>query len=215
MATLWGGNRPANVNKDAKYTVKLDGTIQLTYRLSDEDKALLTATEHPELAERVNDVKDEHGFTRGGPFYIDEYRNVLVPAGDDGTYYNAGKYDQDLQFTFEGSTIGPVPPDGLEPGEVWKGPHVGIPYVLAAGANDIYYEFESRPQVITRRKLSKTAGKQSAAALARRLAGVKGDRGGRVYINERRHFLAPVEVDHEWQYLYLGALGEDPWFAEP
>ena len=44
---------------------------------------------HPDLADMVNDVKRTHGTGSTGPFYINEYKQVLVPVGDDVQYYFA------------------------------------------------------------------------------------------------------------------------------
>ncbi|WP_075164973.1 hypothetical protein [Chthonomonas calidirosea] len=59
--------------------------------------------------------------------------------------YLAGEYDRPLEFEFEGKKLtgDAVDLEGrrLEPGDEWEGPHPGIPYRLAAGGRDIYYEW--------------------------------------------------------------------------
>ncbi len=45
------------------------------------------------------------------PFYINEYKHVIVPVGDEAQYYFAGTYDQPLHFEFEGKTISGEPVD--------------------------------------------------------------------------------------------------------
>jgi hypothetical protein len=87
---------------------------------------------------------------------------------------------------------------------------VGIPYVLCAGARDIKYELK-RGARISIELLSNHTSESEAAELAQRLASVKGEQGGRIYINEQREFFAPVGPD----YLYLGSLGTHAWFREP
>lgn len=89
------GNTPGNVNKDAKYSVKRDRAtwvIELLYRLSHSERALLATHEQPDLVRMVNAVKEEIVGQPGGTFYINEFRQVLVPAGD--AYYNAGRYGE-------------------------------------------------------------------------------------------------------------------------
>ena len=138
----------------------------------------MTTKAHPELADMVNDVKRTHGTGPNGPFYINEYKQVIVPVGDEAQYYFAGTYDAPLQFEFEGKTISgePLDLDGkpLRPGDTWTGPHAGIPYVLAAAGNDVYYRTFPRPNVEKRVKLSAEKGRSAAEQIARLLSAFKG-----------------------------------------
>ena len=77
-------------------------------------------------------------------FCVDaKHKQVIVPVGDAAQYYLAGTYDEPLRFEFEGKTISgePVNLNGkpLQPGDTWTGPHAGIPYVLTAAGDDVYY----------------------------------------------------------------------------
>ncbi|WP_229399575.1 hypothetical protein [Micromonospora okii] len=211
------GPTPSNTNRDAKYSVvhgKSGGReVRLIYRVSSSEKYLLTNDRHEKLVKMVDDVKNEVNGVPGGAFYINEYSHVLVPHPDGGCVY-AGSYGDLLWFEFDGQRIGPVPPPGLAPGDHWVGPHVGILYVLCAGATDIRYEVASGQRILQHR-LSDVVGQENARRLARRLAAVKGYQGGRVYMNEDRHFFAPVNGPQGLAYLYLGPLGNDPWFPVP
>jgi len=90
------------VAKDAKYSVRHpDGRICLMYSTADGERWHMTTKAHPELADMVNDVKRTYGRGPNGPFYINEYKQVIVPVGDDAQYYLAGTYDQPLRFKFE------------------------------------------------------------------------------------------------------------------
>lgn len=210
---LYPGLAPSNVNRDAKYSIvhsRQGGMeVRLVYRVSTREKALLTNDRHEKLVAMVNKVKEVVNGLPGGPFYINEYGHVLVPHPHDGCVY-AGSYEELLKFDFDGHEIGPIPPPHLAPGDQWLGPHVGVSYVLTAGASDFRYQVISGQRVHEYR-LSDMVGQTSARLLARRLAAVKGYQGGRVYINEARHFFAPVGSS----YLYLGPLGDDPWFPAP
>src|SRR2546423_1862465 len=62
--------------------------------------------------------------------------------------------------------------------------------------------------------LSDHVGQAAASSRSRRLMGSKGYGGGGIYINEERHFFAPV-ADRDYEYVYLGTLLDDPWFNEP
>jgi hypothetical protein len=210
------GNAPKAVSKDAKYAVvheKGEMVVRLIYRLNEKERALLTTASHPELVAMVNSVKEEKNGQPGGPFYINEYQMVIVPTAQDGYFY-AGSYTPPLEFEFEGMTISPAAPADLKVGDEWRGPHVGIPYVLTADGRDIRYEAEVRPRVIRRERLRDVVGASRAAQLAKRLGQHKPG-GGRLYINEAREFFSPVESDGRWIYIYLGPLGADGWFPPP
>lgn len=209
------GNAPKSVRKAAKYRVKHDAgewAVQLQYVLDKREYALLTTRDHPGLVEMVNRAKESVNDGPGGAFYINEYGRVIVPSTD-GDYYEAGTYDEILEFDFDGEVVSSRPTDGLEPGDEWPGPHAGIPYVLTAERSDIRYEIEFGD---TRRKclLSDDVGPDAARRLAQRLLEHKKD-SGRIYINECREFFAPISGADEVSYIYLGPLGDDAWFQNP
>ena len=134
------GNCPRNVSRDAKYAIRSAGdglAVALTYVSSNGERWFATTEEHPDLVNMVNRVKTEMGEAPNGPFYINEHGQVIVPAGPSPTYYLAGVYDMPLRFDFEDNILSGegVDLDGrpLEPGDLWTGPHPGIPYRLKAG----------------------------------------------------------------------------------
>lgn len=217
MALLYPGHVPATVAKDAKYSVvhgKGDRMqVRLVFRLSHTERELLTTDQHDALVKLVNEVKEEHVGVSGGAFYINEHGDVLVPA--DGEYYFAGTYTDLLEFEFDDEVVSPVAPPGLEPGDPWPGPHVGIPYVLTAGATDIRCEVKLSPTRIFRDHLSSHVGRPAAGRLAKRLSRVKGNSGGKIYINEAREFFAPIPDGYQVDHVYLGPLGDDGWFPAP
>lgn len=216
---LFPGNCPHNVARDAKYGVDIDGRVGLTYRSADDERWHLTTKAHPELAEMVNDVKRTQGRGSGGPFYVNEYKQVIVPVGDEVQYYFAGTYDEPLEFEFDGKTISGKALDlngkPLRPGDTWEGPHAGIPYVLTAAGDDIYYRTFPRPDVERRVKLSVQRGRSAAGQIARLLSAFKGAGGGRFYVNEFCSVFSPINRADGLQYLYIGQIDLDSWFADP
>ena len=205
------GLNPSNVNKDAKYSVVHGDEgmqVQLRFELNHKEKAILTTDRHDALVEMVNSAKSAGGAAPGGAFYINEFFDVLVPTTTGCVY--VGSYEKVLEFDLDGATVSPQRPSGVEPGDVWPGPHVGIGYVLAAGGCDIYY----KTKIERREDLSDHVGSKAAAALAARLARVRGTEGGRIYINECGEFFAPPRAGAT-DHIYLGALDEDPWFPAP
>ncbi|MEV0939743.1 hypothetical protein AB0I90_05105 [Micromonospora wenchangensis] len=218
MLTFYPGLSPSNVNKDAKYSVVSSRgggmEVRLVYRISARERDLLTNDRHENLVAMVNGVKDQIRGSLGGVFYINEYHHVLVPHSNGSCVY-AGTYDEILEFNHDGQLIGPVPSERLQVGDPWPGPHAGIPYVVCAGASDIKY-IKVSGQRETSVHLSDEVGPQPARMLARRLAKVKGQSGGRVYINEASHLFAPLSsAVGGATYVYLGSLDDDAWFPAP
>lgn len=223
MPTKYDGNWPSNVSKDAKYSVRQENgayVVGMLYETDEGERWHPTTDKHQRLVEMINAVKTDVNGTPGGPFYINEWRQVLVPAGRPVTYFYAGDYQPDLEFEFEGKTISGKAQDfdggPLQPGCKWTGPHVGIPYVLAAGGRDIYYEKTIRPKVTKRDKLSDHVGPEKAAALAQKIVAIAGFGGGTFYINEHRQIFKPKTKGSTVEYLYVGALPPDsPWYPRP
>jgi hypothetical protein len=212
--TVYTGYSPMRVSRDAKYTVTATGAIRLEYQESRRVRVMLTTEDHPELVEMVNAIKNEINSREGGQFYINEFHHVLVPDGKGGSCYYAGFYDDVLEFREGDLIVTPAAPDDLRPGDDWPGPHVGIPYVLNAGATDIRYEMVDGPRRTTV-LLSDERGRDAAQSLAQRLGKIKGTSGGRFFVNEAGELFAPVGIAGDWTYLYLGDLGEDAWFPPP
>jgi hypothetical protein len=217
MAKIFEGNWPQSVRRDAKYSVKNeDGkyVIAIVYQYDESEKWYPTTDEHDELVEMVNRIKIELNGSPGGPFYINEYRQVIVPAGNPTIYYYAGEYNKDLEFDFEGYKLSgkPLSLEGkpLSPNDPWEGPHQGIPYKLSAGAKDISYE-----QVISPRKkrtisLVKIVGEEDAKKTISKISAIIGYQGGRFYINEYRQLFTGMP------YRYIGQLEDgDAWFPKP
>ncbi len=219
MIIQYPGLAPSNVSKDAKYSVvhSTAGSmeIRLVYRVSNRERELLTTDHHPELVEMVNSVKVSLHDAPGGAFYINEYRDVLVPDTMPGRCLYAGNYARDLEFDYNGSLIAPRPPDGLRPQDPWPGPHVGIKYILVAGGDDVKYELQSG-RTRYEHRLSDDVGAPNARELARRISAIKGSAGGRFYINEACEMFAPMNgAEGGVEYIYLGPLADSAWFDAP
>jgi hypothetical protein len=200
--TIFAGNCPKNVSKDAKYSIRTgrDGlVVALTYISANQERWFATTEDHPDLVDMVNKVKTEAGGAPNGPFYINEYGQVIVPVGPSATYYLAGEYDMPLRFEFEGNSLS---------GE-------GIVYRLKSGRPDVYYRSYPRPGVETRPQLSTAVGREAASAFADRIREAKGWEGGRFYINEWREIFAPVSNGDGLEYRYIGHLElSEPWFPK-
>ena len=238
--TLYPGVWPQNVSRLAKYVVRyLDGAWKVTVLYEVEAGLRYLAVEGggADLVWRINAVKTAFRDEPGGAFYVNEYRHVLVPVsgsnalGGSSHYYFAGRLQEDFGFEFEGQplTTKPVQPDGtpLNAGDRWVGPRPGIPYVLAAGGGDIYYETpalteEEPPRVrasVTRRvELSKVLRDKALLGHAvQPIASIRGHQGGRFYVNEHCALFTPVNGGdgNGIDYIYCGQIERSAWFAEP
>lgn len=218
------GNCPSNVNRDAKYSVKIgrgEYVVGLFYRSADGEFWYPSNGDHPDLVEMVNNVKISFTGSPGGAFYVNEYRQVLVPVvGEEREYYLAGEYDPPLEFEFEGKILSGNAKDldgkSINPGDVWVGPHPGIPYVLKAGGKDICYKYWVRPRVEKEVRLSGCIGSKEAEKVALEIARLKGAAGGRFYINEFCQMFTPNTSDSGLNYIYLGKITDlKYWFPKP
>jgi len=221
------GNRPGNVARDAKYSLRRHGTqwvVRLEYRIGNNEKVLLSTEVHQGLVRMVREVQEESRGQPGGAFYINEFSQVIVPSGLEGQYYFAGEYGDPLVFKPEGDPELEgwiISGDGndhdgqrLAPGDDWIGPHPGIPYVLAANLQDVYYELALSPIRIRKINLSGETSQTRARQVARQVAGVKGS-SGRFYINEFCQMFCPIWDGSTLRYTYVGALDlEAGWFTK-
>ena len=237
---LYTGVWPQNVSKLAKYAVRfIDGLWKITVLYEAEEGLRYLAIEGSDgnLADKINAVKSLLGNSPGGAFYINEYKHVIVPVAaseSDGVgslYYFVKRIDSDFIFKFEGELLStkPIGRDGkqLKPGDLWVGPRPGIPYVLAAGSRDIYYEspalindgsLKIRPYVTRKVKLSKIILDKSLLEEAiAPIEKIRGYQGGRFYVNEHGAIFTPVNTGNGngIDYIYCGKINYDTWFPEP
>lgn len=238
--SLYRGVWPQNVSKLAKYAVRfLDNTWKITvlYEAGEGLRYLAVEGASDDLANRINAVKTALRNQPGGAFYLNEYRHIIVPVsggagpGASSHYYYAGRLDTELQFDFEGKPLStkPVRSDGkpLNPKDQWVGPRPGIPYVLAAGGQDIYYESAAlteddppqvRPNMTRKVMLSKVLrDSDRVKAAVRPIHEVRGHQGGRFYVNEHGAMFTPVSAGdgNGLDFVFCGMIDRTAWFPEP
>ncbi len=233
---LYRGPWPQNVSKMAKYAVKsFSGKWQVavTCDLGGGLRHIAVESGDAGIADQVNRIKKTIVGQEGGAFYINEHHHLIVPVAEDGSshYYEAGKVNPDFTFNFEGNrlTTKPVNSDGmpLSPGDSWVGPRPGIPYKLAAGGNDIYYETPAltdedpptaRRGVIKKVMLSAVLNNKNAVARSvETIYNIRGHQGGRFYVNEHKAIFTPVDKGdgNGLDYIYCGQVDILSWFPEP
>jgi hypothetical protein len=214
------GNCPKSVSQDAKYSVRNnegEWIVGLVYETINGEKWYPVSEKHPELVEMVNRIKKEINKKPGGSFYINEYKQVIVPNVRGKTYYLAGEYSKPLEFEFEQKILSGDAKDpsgkSLSVGDDWDTPHPGIPYVFAVN-NDIYYKREIRRGVIQEFRLSLFQKPEVVEKICNMISSVK-KAAGRFYINEFGHIFTPI-TQNSVKYTYIGKLENlNEWFPKP
>jgi hypothetical protein len=233
---MYRGLWPQVIGKLAKYSVRfVDGAwkISVMYEVGEGLLALAVEGAGNAAADQINAAKQRLQGQPGGTFYVNEYRHIIVPINAKGgvVYHYVGRLESDFKFVYNGQQLStkPITPDGkpLQPGQAWLGPRPGIPYVLAAGGRDIYYETpaltnDDPPQLMpmTTRKVQLSKVLKDNTLLGRatgKIAAVKGSQGGRFYVNENCAIFTPHNRGdgNGIEYIYCGMLDLAAWFPEP
>lgn len=223
---VYNGNCPRNVKKDAKLSIKkINGewVVGTVYQRDIDERWHPFDNNHDALVERVNAAKSELNGTPGGSFYINEFEQVIVPPVNScGYYYLIGEYTNSLKFCVDGEILSGdcYKRNGKayhQRGDEWEGLHHGIPYIITAHADDIYYKkIESDGITETKVKLSKYQDKRVVQKICRMIAEQKGDEGGKFYINEYRQLFYPKTEQNITNYYYIGELENlSDWFPKP
>ena len=219
----FGGNSGASITKQGKYRVshESDGfSISVVIETPDGIRCYPSTDKHPELAELVNRVKVEIRGSEAGPFFINEWKQVIVPAGNPVEYYYAGEYHPEIILGLDGEEFSGRPHDNegnlLKPGDSWTGrPRPGIEYILKAGGADIEYVVQLGPGREKICRLSKIVGIENARRTARKIAIIKGNKGGRFFVNEYGAIFGPKQVASGYDFVFIGILSDlDPWFPK-
>jgi hypothetical protein len=220
---VFDGNCATTVVRQGKYRLVHHGdslAVEVVIETPDGMRLYPASRGHPDLAAMVNGVKTKLGAAEGGQFYINEYRQVIVPAGNPVNYFFAGEYPADLILKLDDQEFSGRPHDDhgnlLKPGDPWSGrPRPGIKYTLKAGGADVEYAREISPGREKIVRLSKIVSLEPARQTARKIAAVRGNRGGPFYVNEYRAIFGPVKRDDNWNFVFIGTLTEqDPWFPK-
>ncbi len=105
---------------------------------------MVECDEAAELAAAVNSGKHLVGAAPGGAFLLNEYGQVLVPTLFGDQVALVGECDGRLEFWDmfqEDATFDLSQDDGLELGNNWDRPYIGIPHNMSA-RSEIYFKFQ-------------------------------------------------------------------------
>lgn len=219
----FGGNCGSSITKQGKYRVshEPDGfSISVVIETPDGIRSYPSTDKHPALVEMVNNVKIEVHGTEGGQFYINEWKQVIVPAGNPVVHFYAGEYHPEVILGLDGEEFSGRPHDNegnlLKPGDSWTGrPRPGMEYRLKAGGADIEYVVPLGPDREQVCRLSKIVGVEHARRTSRKIANIKGNKGGRFFVNEFGAIFGPKQIASSYDFVFIGILSEsDLWFPK-
>lgn len=220
----FGGNTSTSVVRQGKYRIShADGGFHISVIIETDDgiRSYPSTNKHPDLVAMVNAVKTTVGGAEAGQFYINEWEQVIVPAGTVSVgYFFAGEYHNPIILGLEGEEFSGRPHDDegnlLKPGDPWLGrPRPGMRYVLKAGGADIEYFVHLSPGRERRVLLSNIIGPTKARLTARKIAAIRGNQGGSFYINEYRAIFGPTQTEDGYAYIFIGVLTDgDAWFPK-
>lgn len=242
---LYRGYWPSVVSRLAKYSVKFipdrnnnrsDWRITVLY---EEEQGLRflaveNSQESEELVAKINDAKVHFHSKYGGVFYINEFGHVIAPIRTSvgNRFHYICKWEGEFKFPYSKTpglppeVLGPRPKPSMVPGSRWDGPRPGIPYILAAGGNDIYYKTpaltDTDPPAVRERmtmqvNLSRVLDPARASQVASTVLRIRNQQGGRFYVNEFGAMFTPVATGdgNGIDYRYCGMIDMQNWFPEP
>lgn len=172
----------------------------------------LSSPAEQELISAINCIKQRYGYHNGGSFLINEFGQVLVPINPT-LRFCAGQINGILLFkNLDTGIITNLADDqGLEPGDFWDRPYVGMWYNLSR-KNELYYWDHNKDEAVK----PPVQDKQ----LIRRLRSLRRGTGIRIVANPFGLVLAKVPVgefdfdQEQWQPVYVGRIDYTKWFKK-
>ena len=210
----WLGYAPATIRAHkyaVRYHPKLGRRVAcvIPERERDAEVTLFSRVPHPDIEARIPD---------GGPFFVNEWKQVLKPVlGEEGfrqVLYLGEFPDLHFRFSFRGRVFDNASIKGLRPGDEWKHQEVGMRYKYDLSVGTISREtisWEDFAAVYKTETLESPAPSLlSALARAR-----PGHRAGRFYVNEHGlAFLPRTEGTQMPVFVGRADVESDPWFEK-
>lgn len=205
--TRWLGRYRRIEGRESVFHVRWDDTVDILWRDS-RDEAHCPAVmsgELKKLANCTNAVKRMHTGQPGGAFLINEFGQVISPVAappwhyfyvGDCTGVPAFRYPDGGRFTLNDD-------DGLEIGDQWDPPYVGIAHNLSA-RNRIYFQKRHG------RETEIIYLPQNDPQLIRALREVRPNGAVRFIVNP--HGIVLTKVPPDWRPVYVGRIDYDRWF---
>lgn len=170
------------------------------------------STEVKKMIEAINMVKSRHNSQKGGSFLINEYGQVLVPTLEDGRFY-VGQTTGVLPFlnldTYE--IVDLSDNSGLETGDPWDLPYVGMIYNLNQRSQFYYWDAPNG---------SSLKPKSQDQDLIKKIRRIRRNGAVRLLVNPYGLVLTKVPVgdfdpdEDRWDPIYVGRIDYTKWFPK-
>ena len=212
--TAWLGYAPAALTANeyaVRYHPRLGRRVSCLIRDRENgvEITLYSRVPHPEIESQIPD---------GGPFFVNEWKQVLKPAqGEDGfrEVFYLGEFPHlHFEFTFRGTVFDNASSDGLSPGDAWAHPEVGMRYKYDLSAGTISREMVTWDDYAAVHETETLDG--PSPSLLRALGQARpGRRAGRLYVNEHGIVFLPATNEAPTP-LYVTRINveTDPWFEK-
>jgi len=210
----WLGYAPATIRAHkyaVRYHPKLGWRVACT--LNDRDAGaevtLFSPEPHPEIESRIPD---------GGPFFVNEWKQVLKPLlGEEGyrdVLYLGEFSDLHFHFRWGDRTFDNASSDGLKPGDRWEHQEVGMMYQYDLSQGTISRETISWEDFAAVHR-TETLDDPPPRLLKAFGQARPGRRAGRFYVNEHGIVFLPAAEESDMP-VYVGKidLENDRWFAK-
>ena len=210
----WLGHAPATIQAH-KYAVRYHPKLRwrvacrLHDRQRDAEVTLFSPVPRPEIESRIPD---------GGPFFVNEWKQVLKPvlAGDGfrEVLYLGEFPNLHFRFVFGGRVFDNADVQGLRPGDRWAHQEAGMMYKYDLSQGVISREIVSWEEFAAVHE-TETLDNPSSTLLSAFARARPSRRSGRFYVNEHGIVFLPAtrEVDLP---VFVGRVDvtSDPWFKK-
>lgn len=210
--TTWKGRYARLPGQHYVFRARTDNTIDIVDK-QDDVEATCTAVwtqSVVELARAVNEVKRKWTGKAGGSFQINEFGQVLVPlAGEFTERVYVGDCEGAITFQSpDGRRFTLADDHGLQCGDPWPWPYVGMPFSLSK-KNNVYFREKSGPD-----EEAKFPPVQDYE-LIRRLRRLRPQEGCRFIVNPHGVVLTKVQTPQgQWRPTYAGRINPARWFVK-
>ena len=214
QTTAWSGYAPASLRANeyaVRYHPKLGWRVAclIRDRASGAEITLYSRVPHPEIESRI---------PNGGPFLVNEWKQVLKPVqGEEGfrDVLYLGEFPRlRFLFSFRDRVFDNASTHGLSPGDNWTHQQVGMRHKYDLTAGTISREIVSWEDYAAVQE-TETLDSPSPSLLRALGRARPGRRAGRLYVNEHGIVFLPATTNARAPvFVARIRVGSDPWFEK-
>ena len=212
--TAWLGYAPSSLRANeyaVRYHPRLGWRVACPVhdRASGAELTLYSRVPHPEIESHIPD---------GGPFLVNEWKQVLKPVQVEEGFRDVlylGEFPRlRFRFSFRDRIFDNASTDGLCPGDEWTHQEVGMRYRYDLSAGTISREIVSWEDFAAVHE-TETLDSPSPSLLSALGRARAGRRSGRLYVNEHGIVFLPA-TKQEQTPVFVGRIDveSDPWFEK-